>query len=496
MTLALPPRKSLEPYIPDELTYYPHQIEGIRRMIKMRSVLLADDMGLGKSLQAITLFAADVIRGYSSKCLIVCPASLKTNWENEILKFTRGIKVMVIRTDTTGKALTKEAKRKNLQDFAAADGPRVLITNYEQLVGMSKDYCDISWDMVIFDEAHMIKNHRAKRTQAALKLSTRRSILLTGSPILNHVNDLWSLLKRIAPNEIENYYAFLQRYATYGGYMDKQITGIKNEAELRARLQDVMVRRLKEDVLDLPEVTYTTRTVDLINSQIKIYKEVVSNMQLTSDDGQVEEIQNHLTKFLRLKQVCGTTAAFSNKDDSGKLDMAEWDAEDICSGGERLVAFTQFRDVQQAYIDRLTNRRSFKYPIYVLNGDVDIDERQSVVDAWANDKTPGIIICMYQVAGVGLNMTAGRYGQRIDKLWNPSLNKQAVDRLHRIGADKTKPVTIIDYLARDTVEERVEKILDNKTKISNKLIELDSELDSLTQAAIKQALREEKNKYV
>lgn len=98
---------------------------------------------------------------------------------------------------------------------------------------------------------------------------------------------------------------------------------------------------------------------------------------------------------------------------------------------------------------------------------------------------------MYQVAGVGLNMTAARFGQRIDKLWNPSLNKQAVDRMHRIGADKTKPVTIIDYLTRDTVEDRVEQILSTKTKISNQLLEL----DSLATAAIKQALKEEKKKY-
>ena len=490
MTEVVPIRKSLEPYIPDDLQYYPHQIEGIRRMIKMRSVLLADDMGLGKSLQALTLFAVDVRRGLSEKCLIVCPASLKSNWEHEILQFTRGIKVMVIRTDVSGTPIKKETKKKYLEQFAAESGPRILITNYEQLVGMRAEYTAISWDMVIFDEAHMIKNHKAKRTAAAHALSTRRSILLTGSPILNHVNDLWSLMKRIAPNEIESYYAFLQRYARYGGYMDKQITGIKNEAELRARLQDVMVRRLKEDVLDLPEVVYTTRTTNLIRSQVSLYKEVVSNMQLTSDDGTVEEIENHLTKFLRLKQICGTTRAFNNKDDSGKLDMAEWDAEDILSRGERIVAFTQFREVQAAYVERLTEKRTFKHPIYVLHGDIEADDRQNIVNQWASGQ-PGIIICMYQVAGVGLNMTAGRFGQRLDKLWNPSLNKQAVDRMHRIGADKTQPVTIIDYLASDTVEDRVEQILKTKTKISGELLEL----DTLATAAIKQALREEKHKY-
>lgn len=494
-------RKSIEPYIPDSIEYYPHQIEGIRRMVRMRSVLLADDMGLGKSLQAITLFALDVKQGIGTKCLIVCPASLKTNWENEFNSFTNGISVMTIRNTrngATGPLNTRDSKRKFIEHFKNASGPRVLITNYEQLPTMIDEYNSVNWDMIIFDEAHMIKNPKSKRTRAAHKLSTHRSILLTGSPILNHVNDLWSLLFRIAPNQVESYYKFINRYAVFGGYMDRQITGIKNERELNARLSDVMVRRLKEDVLDLPDVVYTTRTVELLNSQSALYKEVVNNMQLTTRD-EVEEIDNPLHKYTRLKQICGTTSSFIDKDDSGKLDMAIWDAEDIIvNNEERVVAFTQFREVQAAYVKRLETlamkgsiKSGPKFPVYILNGDVPTDDRQSIVDQWSKSDKPGILVCMFQVAGIGLNMTAGRYGQFIDKLFVPDLNKQAVDRMHRIGASKTQPITIIEYLARNTVEDRVEQILKQKKKVSRQLLES----DPLVQSAIKQALKEEKEKH-
>lgn len=490
-------RKSIEPYIPDDVEYYQHQADGIRRMIRMRSVLLADDMGLGKSLQAISLFAIDVFQGYSDKCLVICPASLKTNWENEFKKFTRDISIQVIRT-TTGVSATKAHKRKLIEEFKNAHGPRVLITNYEQISGMLDEYKSVRWDMIIFDEAHMIKNPKAKRTRACHALSTRRALLLTGSPVLNHVNDLWALLFRIAPNSMESYYKFVNRYAVFGGWQDKQITGVKNERELNSRLQDIMVRRLKEDVLDLPEVVYTTRIVELANNQQKLYKEVITNMQLTDRDGEIEDIDNQLTKYLRLKQICGTTKTFMDKDESGKLDSAEWDAEDIIiNSGERVVAFTQFRSVQDAFVERMTKiansmtgGKGPRFPIYVLNGDIPIDDRQGIVDEWSKSDRPGLIVCMFQVAGIGLNMTSSRYGLFLDKLVVPSLNKQAVDRMHRIGADRTQPVTIIEYLAKDTVEERVEEILKQKKKVSKQLLE-DDEVNKL---AIKQALLEEKKK--
>ncbi len=494
-----PDRKSMEPWIKDDIHFYSHQIEGVRRMATMRSALLCDEMGLGKSLQAITVFAIDVKRKIAKNCLIVAPASLKSNWSNEIEQFTGGFHVEVI-----GNAGTNMGKRQaQIENFARIDQPKFLIVNYEQVKALLKELNSVPWDMVIFDEAHMIKNPTAKRTKACHSLLASRFLLLTGSPLLNHVNDLWSLLKmtNLGDPNFPSYYQFLSRYARYGGWGGKQIVGIKNENELYASLHQVMIRRLKKDVLDLPSVQFVTRFVELTNRQKKMYNQIVENMQLTfvDDEGveQTADIQNPLTKYLRLKQICGTSATVDpDTDDSLKLDSAVWDAESIMlEYGERVVAFTQFRGVLSAYEKRMIARAQHgnikgdaKFPVFVLHGGVPIDERQEIVNAWRDSKKPGILICMFQVAGVGLNMTAARYGQFLDKLYVPKLNQQAVDRMHRIGASTTQPVTILEYRVKDTAEDRVEKILAQKEKVSNSLVEDNAEIN----AVIQKVLSEEK----
>lgn len=492
-------RKSMEPFIKDSVNYYNHQIEGIRKMAHMRSFLLADDMGLGKSLQAITVFAIDVKRGIGRTCLIVCPASLKQNWKNEFDMFTGGIEVRLV----SNAGHSKATRMKQIEKFSMLTGPKVLVVNYEQVVSHLEELNRCNFDVVIFDEAHMLKSPKAKRTLACHKLITHRAFLLTGSPILNHVNDLWSLCERVIPGMFGSYYKFLNRYAVYGGYQNKQITSVKNEQELRDKLQSIMIRRLKEDVLDLPEVQFINRSVELLPKQKKLYNEVVQNMQLTndSDPANPEDIQNALTKFLRLKQICGTSATVTDVDVSGKLDTAVFDAETLMDDGHRVVAFTQFRGVQKAYVDRLNSRAALgsklkpagapaqgnKFPVYVLNGDVPIDERQEVVRQWSLSAKPGILVCIFSVAGVGLNMTAARHGQFLDKLFTPALNKQAVDRMHRIGSDLTQPVQIFEYLCKDTAEERVEKILKAKKKVSDQLVET----DQLTKRMLMEIMKQE-----
>ena len=496
-------RKSMEPWIKDSVVYYPHQIEAIRKMATMRSVLLADDMGLGKSLQALTVFAIDVARGLGKNCLVVCPASLKANWRNEVEKFTGGI---AVRTVTNAPGSGKPFRSGQISKFDALGGPKILIVNYEQVVAHLEELNRCGWDMIIFDEAHMLKTPTAKRTKACHKLLTHRCMLLTGSPVLNHVNDLWSLGERVQKDMFGSYYKFLSRYAKYGGWQDKQIVGIKNEAELNSILHTFMIRRLKEDVLDLPDVQFIERIVELHPKQKKLYKEVVQNMQLTTDDpDNPEDIQNALTKFLRLKQICGTTATVTDEDVSSKLDAALFDAVNLIGDGHRVVSFTQFRGVQSAFVERLRveseKGRNLKpahgtrgllgprFPIFVLNGDVDPGERQAVVDAWSNSEKPGILVCIFSVAGIGLNMTAARHGQFLDKLFVPALNKQAVDRMHRIGADKSQPVQILEYICKDTAEERVEKILKQKRKVADQLLEV----DPLTARMINAIMKEEKD---
>jgi SNF2 family DNA or RNA helicase len=468
------PRKSLEPWIKDEVEYYPHQIEGIRKMAKMKSFLLGDDMGLGKSIQALTVFAIDIVRGWGDTCLVVAPVTLKANWADEIEKFSR---IPYVLLEGTPK------KRKiQLEEYRSMTGPRILIVNYEQVLGHSDELKKMHFHCTIFDEAHYLKNPGAKRTKACLELSSRRSFLLTGTPMLNHVNELWALLHRIDPVGYPKYYNFVNKYCVFGGYKDKQIVGVKNERELNERLQNVMIRRLKKEVLDLPEVQIIERRVDLTPEQRKIYDSVIEDMKLPRvDAAQPDEIENALTKFLRLKQICGTTLPFTGEDHSSKLDLATEDDIELLLNGHRVVVFTQFRSVLDAYATRMEKH---SVPVFQLHGDVKKEDRSTIVKTWGATREPGVIVCMLQVAGVGLNMTQASHGSFLDKLFVPGLNQQAIDRLHRIGASSTQPVQIREYLCRGTIESRVNQINRTKSKLFGEIVETDPNWKKKLYAAI------------
>lgn len=301
--------------------------------------------------------------------------------------------------------------------------------------------------------------------------------------MLGHVNDLWSLLYRINP-AMENYWRFLNRYAVFGGYKDKQIVGVKNRDELYERLQSVMVRRLKTEVLDLPDKQIIPIKVDLSPLQRKLYDQVLEDMLINAPDpgdASPMEIENALTKFLRLKQICGTPAALEfedgsrpHKDESTKLDVACDKIEEICvENNEHLIVFTQFRGVQAAMVERLKHKRFKDVPVFQLHGDVPARDRPGTVRQWAGAE-PGVIVCMLQVAGVGLNMAKASKQIFLDKLFVPKLNEQAQDRSHRIGADTTQPVQIFEMQTRNTIESRVEQILKTKKKLFDEVVETDS----------------------
>lgn len=469
-------RNTLEPWISDSVEYYQHQADGIRQLMNMRSFLLADDMGLGKSLQAMTVFAVDVKRGWSEKALVVCPTTLKENWAEELEKFTR-FPFVILEGDPHKRLM-------QIMKYLGMTGPRFLITNYEQIQGHISELNAAKFDTIIYDEAHYIKNFKSNRTKACHQLQGRRNFLLTGTPMLNHVNDLWSLLHKIAPNSFPDYWRFVNEFCVFGGFNEKQIIGVKNEKRLKDLLQDVMLRRLKSEVLDLPDVQIIERRVDLAPEARKLYDEVIDNMRLPIvGQAQDSEIENALTKFLRLKQICGTTLQFTGTDVSNKLTLAIEDDLQILEEGHKIVVFTQFRDVQAAYMHRMANDTAAKvsgisntgspWPVFFLNGDVPKGDRTAVVRAWSDWNGPAVIICMLQMSGLGLNMTAARHGSFLDELFVPGLNQQAIDRLNRIGADETQPIQIRKYLTRNTIENRVQQILKVKSKLFGEIVESD-----------------------
>lgn len=462
----MPPvgRKSLEPYLSDDVHYYVHQIEGIRWMAKRRNFLLADEMGTGKSLQALTCFIVDVKREWAETCVVVCPVSLKGNWEEEVRKFTT-IPVTVLSGGPMERLYT-------LANFQAAKGPRILVANYEQVLEYTDTFNALNIDVLILDEAHTIKNHKSKRTQAILGLVSHRTFLLTGTPMLNAISELWPLLHRIDSKAFPDYYKFTNRYAVWGGYKSKSVIATKNETELTERLQAVMIRRLKKDVLDLPEVNEVDRLVDLYEEQRKIYDTINDDLILPRADAPDEAIEYAFTKMLRLKQICGGTWDFTGEDISAKLDAALVDDFNLFESAEKVVVFTQFRSVQARYIERL--KKSLPdVPVFELNGDVKISDRVPLTHRWAGVTGASVLVCMYQVAGVGLNLTASKNVSLLDELFVPGLNQQAVDRCHRIGADLTQPVTVRRYMCRNTYESRIRSILKTKSRLISGIVETD-----------------------
>lgn len=477
------PRKKLK-YIYDDVEFYQHQIEGVRKLVKLTSFLLADEMGLGKTLTSIALFAIDVEQGLSDTLLVVCPATLKGNWAEECEKFTR-FKWMVL--DGPPKKRSKqldEFRQSWVGRERGSDGPpeddpyRVLIVNYEQIKPHLDEINELGFDVVIADEAHMLKSPTSARTKAFHGIVAARYFMLTGSPMLNHVHELWSLLHRINPDAYPNYYRFLHRYAVFGGYEGKQIVGTKNEKELVERLRSVMLRRRKEDVINLPEKLVVKIPTDMHSEQRRVYKEIQEQQLLTlPDDPDPMEIENALTSFLRLKQVCGTLACFDGFDDvSGKLDdvIERW--VQLYDEGHKVVFFTQFRQVLDAVTDRFvaatgkgTGLRAANP--YKMNGDTKKGDRVPMVREWAADPNPNPIGLMFQVGGVGLNMTASRHVFLLDRLYVPTLNDQAIDRLHRIGADVTQPVTIFEPIARNSIESRIETILRTKRSLFGAVVD-------------------------
>lgn len=449
-------RKSLVK-IHDDVEFYKHQIEGVRTMARMSSVILADDMGLGKSLQALTTAAIDFEKGYAAHILIVCPSFLQWNWAEEIAAHTS-----YSFTVYAGTPKQRERIRMTFDTDILIVGYRALVNDYDFLSMMP-------WDILIADEAHSIKERTSQQTKAVHRLPVQRVFLLTGSPVLNRPNELWSLLHRCDPARFSSYWSFVNRYCVFGGFKNKQIIGTKNKQELRGILSEYMIRRLKSDVLDLPEKQYIPVWVELHPTQRKVYDEINRDLKLTiPDQPDPLEIENILVKMTKLKQVAATPATVGLADESSKLDRAIEMCQEFCLGEnpEHVVIFTQFRGVQEAMRVRLHNAG---IPLYQLHGDVPNNQRIEITKKWALDQ-PGVLMVMLQMS-TGMNLTKAKKAIFLDKLYVPKLNEQAEDRIHRIGADTTQPVQIFSLIAKNTVEERIEKILSKKRHLFKTLIE-------------------------
>lgn len=273
----------------------------------------------------------------------------------------------------------------------------------------------------------------------------------------------------------------------FGGFQAKQVIGVKNRIELLEILDRYMLRRLKKDMVKLPDKNFIPVHVPLSPVQRKLYTEAETELRLeVPDQPEPMELENALTKILRLKQITGTPATLGFEDSSYKLDRCIEIVHELIESGEKVVVFTQFRGVLEAIYQRLAHPTVPGHPTIdtsVLSGEVPGDKRVPIVHEWRDAAKPGVLLSMLQVGGVGLDFTAASNVIFVDKLYVPAMNDQAVDRLHRLSMDKTKQVNIYELLATGTVEDRVERILARKRKMTDSVID-NAEFRKLIVAAL------------
>lgn len=447
--------KGITPIIdyPFKTKPFPHQIEAFNRGYECKNLLLADDQGLGKTKESIDIAVAR--KSEIGKCLIVCGVnSVKYSWKKEVSVHSDESSIVI-----DGKTMDKRA----LQIDEWISGNTYFgIINIESLRNdkiMSRLYADCKdgiIGMVIVDEIHKVKNGMCSQGLSVRSLRAKIRIGLSGTP-MNKAEDLWNILTWLRV-EKRDYYRFKNRYCIKGGFNGKKVIGYRNLDELNKELNTVMLRRKKEDVLDLPPKIYTTEFVELTRKQRTLYKQIRDGIVSNLDE--ILRVSNPLICTVRLKQLTG--GLFT--DDNPKLDRVKDMLEEITESGHKALIFSQYETVTSIYRDALNSYN----PAYIV-GAIDPEDRQKEVDRFQTDPNCKVAIGTIGAMGTGLTMTAANYVFFVDKKYWDAENKQAEDRAYRIGTTDT--VNVVSLVATNTVDEEIEEMLRDNKALFDRVIE-------------------------
>ena len=421
--------------------------------------ILADDMGLGKTLQTLTHVLAEKRSGASGglPALVVAPTSVVPNWRAEAHRFTPDLRVLV---------LNGPDRRKYHRAIPHAD---VVLTSYALLHRDIEQLRTYNYHLVVLDEAQNIKNPHAKVAQAACKLDSRQRLCLSGTPVENHLGELWSLMRFLIPGFLGSEQAFSARYRKP---IEKDGDTERNEA-LRKRLAPLILRRTKDQVAkELPPKTQLVHLIELHTAQKDLYETVRATMnkrvrEAIAARGGGEFHIVFLDALLKLRQICCdprllppgfSTAAC----ESAKLDFLTELLAVLLEEGRRILLFSQFTSMLALIEDHLL-RENISY--LKLTGTS--KDRGKLVDDFQSGKVPLFLISL-KAGGTGLNLTAADTVIHYDPWWNPAAEAQATDRAYRIGQDK--PVFVHKLLCQDTVEERIHQLQQDKAKLAAGLL--------------------------
>lgn len=447
----------------------PYQFTGVQWLWLLYNLklggCLADDMGLGKTIQLLSLLL--LIKHHSSsmqqRChLLVIPASLLGNWQAEIERFTPDLKIIIAHSSI------ENLKKISPQQLTTID---LVITTYS-LVHRLDWISSINWDVLILDEAQMIKNPSAKQTQAVKKINSQVRFTLTGTPIENRLADLWSLFDFTAPGLLGSSKVFND----YGkSAKNSEHESSRFYAAIRTLVSPYILRRLKNDkriIADLPDKTELQTFCTLTKEQVALYQQAVTELSQQLEN--VEGIKRRglvLGFLLRFKQICNHPTQWLGHghytaDISGKFLRLKEICEQIAVKQEKILVFTQFREIIPALAEFLAG--IFQQPGLVLHGNTAIKQRSKLVDAFQQEQGPPFFILSLKAGGTGLNLTRASHVIHFDRWWNPAVENQATDRAYRIGQKRN--VLVHKFICRGTIEEKIDALIMNKKTLSNEIL--------------------------
>jgi SNF2 family DNA or RNA helicase len=432
-----------------------YQLEGFQWLVRLAhwgaGACLADDMGLGKTMQALALILSRCKQGPT---LILAPTSVCNNWETETYRFAPTLKVKRFGT----------GDRQAMLDNAGAFD--LIICSYGLLQSESERLIAVKWNTIVADEAQAIKNHQAKRTKAAVKLQADFKVVTTGTPIENHLGELWSLFQFINPGLLGSLDKFNQKYAL----PIERDNSPQARQQLKNLISPFILRRLKSTVLtELPSRTEITLKVALSSEEKALYEAIrqqaMENVADTETPG--ERRMKILVEIMRLRRTCCHPRLVMPDSPiaSSKLEVFAGILNDLRANNHKALVFSQFVG-HLALVREYLDKQAIEYQY--LDGSTPSKKRQQAVNNFQAGEGDLFLISL-KAGGSGLNLTAADYVIHLDPWWNPAVEDQASDRAHRIG--QQRPVTIYRLVAEDTIEEKIVSMHHQKRDLADSLLE-------------------------
>lgn len=418
--------------------------------------LLADDMGLGKTVQILALLEY-MRRNANFKALLIIPASLIGNWQSEIKKFSPKLKYTLLHSKNIN--VSKDVENKD-------SSANLFITTYGMATRL-KALKLHKWDVLILDEAQAIKNPLTKQTKAVKQIDSQFKIAMTGTPVENKLSDLWSLFDFLNSGLLGT----TKEFSSF----TKQMQGKESYSRLREIISPFILRRLKTDksiISDLPDKIEMKAFASLTKKQVVLYKDLVDEFERKLFE--VEGIERKglvLASIMKFKQICNHPDQYIGKSEfdpehGGKFEKLKEICETIYEKRERLLVFTQFREMTAPisdYLETVFNRKGL-----TLHGGTPVNKRALLVDEFNGEDYVPYMVLSLKAGGVGLNLTAANHVVHFDRWWNPAVENQATDRAFRIG--QRKNVLVHKFITTGTIEEKIDAMIESKQKLAGELI--------------------------